>query len=83
MRDGTQVGYSTFNKPIQFTGNNKTVNFTYGIDRSRIAKITRASNSTESEHIAYVGLGGEGGVLFEQETRIDSVVNKHYLYAGG
>lgn len=76
---GRTVSYTSFNKPYQFIKGSENVNFHYGVDQSRIFKLANTTQTT------YIGLGAEGGTLYERE--VDTANNKtthiHFIYAVG
>lgn len=81
---GTRVvSYTPFNKPHHFEEGQTHVNFVYGADQSRLVK--SVSSPAEQSRIAYIGLGGSGGSLFEAQ--IDDLTgtreHRHYIYANG
>jgi RHS repeat-associated protein len=74
---------------VQITENGHTVHFYYGADRSRMFKVADPNSQGQKEYTWYVGLGPEGGALYEQKALVDAdgvVVKRehlHFLYAGG
>jgi len=84
--DGRQVDYWPFNKPLNIThasNPDNKVQFAYGPDRNRIARVTE----TMAEKIItfYIGMGSSGGTLLEvahnQDTNV--LTEKHFIYAMG
>lgn len=82
------IDYSPFNKPVRIEENGVEVNFTYGAERSRVFK-KAIDTEGNTEYTWYVGLGAEGGALYEQKARLDvqgNVIHRehlHFIYAGG
>lgn len=76
--DGRNITYAPYNKPILITKGSDTVAFTYNADRSRVLKVVNNDLRT-----IYVGLGAEGGVLFEKETNTSGSEDRHFIYANG
>lgn len=84
---GRTIEYSAFNKPMRILRNNNAdVRFIYGADRSRVLRI--GNDDFRDERIVYVGLGAEGGTLYERKTitepGVQQNVTEHmnFLYAG-
>ena len=76
---GRDVNYTSFNKPNRFTKGGDTVHFHYGAEKSRIFKVANNVQST------YVGLGAEGGTLYQKEVDTAENITKHmhFIYAAG
>lgn len=72
---GRTIQWSSYNKPTQITKGDVTIDFSYGADRSRYKQVSTDGATTKTT----IYVGG----TYEKVSTGSSIVEKHYIFAGG